>query len=275
MHGKDGCPALQEVDSLQTLQPWETPVVERSRFGSNGSSSSSAWRQSSGSSVGVPQLRIAGGPGGSMEQRRPSGGHGSYTTRSASDSGFTVTSTSTERTGSRIGSSRVGSTSSAASVSSDSGRPSSASASSSVSPSFGRSAGTSPAGAHRSYAGGGGGLGEVILRTIYIWHGCRHVPRRTLCTARVWEWLGMDSAPQAGSEIRVQLDWGEARAGRRVHPLKMHTWFTCMFYTYVVWSRYPAQLHRTPSVHAMLLIGTRSCLYTRTHPHAHSVRARC
>ena len=184
MYGKDGFPAIQEVDSLQILQPWETPVVERSRFGSSGSSSSSAWRQSSGSSVGVPQLRIAGGPGGSMEQRRPSGGHGSYTTRSASDNGFTVTSTSTERTGSRIGSSRIGSTSSAASVSSDSGRPSSAS--SSVSPSFGRSAGTSPMGAHRSYVGGGGGLGEVSSPG-NIFGIDVDIPRRTLCTERVWE----------------------------------------------------------------------------------------
>ena len=164
MQAKDGSPALQEVESLQ---PWETPVAER-RFGSgnNGSSSSTAWRQPSGSSVGVPTLRAAGG--GSMEQqRRPPGRRGS-STRSASDSGFTVASTSTERTGSsRIGSSRIGSTTS--SVSSDSRRPSTASLSSdsgmpptaspSVSPSYGRrnSAGT----AHVGYRGGGGGLGEI------------------------------------------------------------------------------------------------------------------
>lgn len=167
MHGKDGSPTLQEVDSLQ---PWETPVAERSRFGSNGSSSSSAWRQPSGSSVGVPTLRIAGG---SMEQRRSNLGlHGSLSTRSASDSGFTVTSTSTERTGSRIGSSRIGSTSSLASMSSDSGRPSSTS--SSVSPSHGRMAGTPPMGAHLNYAGGGTGLGEIPRSAAPHAIGSRH-----------------------------------------------------------------------------------------------------
>ncbi len=170
MHGKDGSPTLQEVDSLQ---PWETPVADRSRFGSNGSSSSSAWRQPSGSSVGVPTLQIAGGAGGSMEQRRPNTGlHGSSSTRSASDSGFTVTSTSTERTGSRIGSSRIGSTSSVASMLSDSGRPSSTS--SSISPSHGRMAGTSPMGVHPNYAVGGSGLGEIPRSAAPHAIGSRH-----------------------------------------------------------------------------------------------------
>ena len=108
-----------------------------------------------------------------MEQRRPNVGlHGSSSTRSASDSGFTVTSTSTERTGSRIGSSRIGSTSSVASVSSEPGRPSSAS--SSVSPSHGRMAGTSPMGANRNHAGGGSGLGEIPRSAAPHAIGSRH-----------------------------------------------------------------------------------------------------
>lgn len=182
MRWKDGTPALEEVESLQ---PWETPVAERSRFGSNGSSSSSAWRQPSGGSVGVPPLRLAGGIGGSMEQRRPNiGALGSSSTRSASDSGFTVTSTSTERTGSRIGSSRIGSASSvwsesrrlsATSLSSDSGRPSSAS--SSLSPSHGRTPGSSPMGAHPSYAGGGQ-LGEIPRSAAPHAVGSRHDTNR-------------------------------------------------------------------------------------------------
>lgn len=41
-----------------------------------------------------------------------------------------------------------------------------------------------------------------------------------------------------------------------------------MIHTSVAWCRYPAQLHRTLLAHAMLLIGTRTCMYTRIHPHA-------